>query len=243
MSAYLMSLCLQRVLSRLELEVDDVTSLLDALVGSIIMSLVVTAALYGIIWVIRNGRRRQVSTPRPFIVPMSVPIGLRNFARRAGRALRFRTAGTERDAPRTANYVVWNERLPVTRKVLEQVRALAKSNEPFFGALVSTHPPTIKIARHIALPIVTQLVAVRDLDPSNLGGVTRDDLVATFHTHRSDLSVLEHDERTFRLVDAFAGPKIHIIGSVKGLQFYRARHGPVFTKRDSKSEVNSALGK
>jgi hypothetical protein len=34
------------------------------------------------------------------------------------------------------------------------------------------------------------------------------------------------------MVDAFAGPKIHIIGSVKGLQLYSAHDGPAFTKRD-----------
>lgn len=213
--------------------------LLDALVGSIVMSLIATAALYGIIWMFRNGRRRNVLTARPFVAPVFP--ALRNFARRANRALRFRTVGTERNVSQTAAYVIWNQRLPITRKVLEQIRGLAKSNEPFSGLLVSSHPATIKMTENGPMPIVTCLIAVKDLDASNLSGTACDDMVATFHTHRSSLETLEHDERLFRVIDAFAGPKLHIVGSAKGLQFYRARN-PVVIKRDNKTEVRSTHG-
>jgi hypothetical protein len=125
----------------------------------------------------------------------------------------------------------------MTRKVLEQVRSLARSNEPFFGVLVSTHPPTIGMTENGPIPLVTRLIAVKDLDPSNFDGVSPEDLVATFHTHQSKLEVLEHDESAFRIIDAFAGPRIHIIGSMNGLQFYHARHSPPAINRNNNSEV------
>jgi hypothetical protein len=140
-------------------------------------------------------------------------------------------------AYRTGAYELCNKKLPIAGKVLEQVRGLAKSNEPFSGILVSTHPPTIKIMESGTMPVVTQLIPIENFDANNLNRISHKDLVATFHTHRSDLAVFEHDERIFKLVDAFAGPKIHIIGSVRGLRFYRARGSPAMTTRDRNVEV------
>jgi len=211
-------------------------SLQEALVGSIVLSLIATAALYGIIWMIRNGRRRCVSTPRPFDVPNSLYARLRNLTSTANRALRFRTPMVT-PAYRTGAYELCNKKLPIAGKVLEQVRGLAKSNEPFSGLLISTHPPTIKIMESGTMSVVTRLIPIEDFDANNLNRISHEDVVATFHTHRSDLSVFEHDERIFRLVDAFAGPKIHIIGSVRGLRFYRARGSPAMTTRDRNVEV------
>jgi hypothetical protein len=147
---------------------------------------------------------------------------LRNLASTANRTLRFHT---QTPTHSTVAFEVWRGKLPITGKVLEQVRRLARSNEHFSGFLVSTHPPTIKIMESGPTPVVTRLLPVEDFDPDNLNKISHEDLVGTFHTHCSELSAFEHDERIFRVVDALAGPKIHIIGSVRGLRFYRARGG------------------
>jgi hypothetical protein len=178
-------------------------------------------------------KRRHVPTPQSFAARIQRPfIRLRNLARQANSSLRFRTPQRQ-----TAAYEVWNKRLPVTSKVLEQIRSLAKSGEPFSGLLVSTHPVTMRMTQDGATPIVTRLIVVKDLVPPNFSGIDCKDLVATFHTHHSRLDVLEHDERLFRIVDAFAGPKIHIIASVRGLRFYSARGGPALVTRDRNVEV------
>jgi len=211
----------------------------SSFIESVAVSLIATAVVFGILWVLS---RRHLLTLRPIVVPVvqrrrALSAGLRSIVHRAGRRLRFRTVKQEMAGTRFATYKDWDNKLPMTKKVLEQVIGLARSNEPFFGVLVSTHPPTIKMTKNGPMPIVTRLVAVNNLDPSSFNGIAHEDLVATFHTHRLRLDVLEHDERLFRVVDAFAGPKIHIIGSVKGLQLYCARSSPVVIKRDSKLEV------
>jgi hypothetical protein len=211
-----------------------------SIIQSIVLSIIAAAAVFAILWMLR--RRRYLPTLRPIVTPFVqgprlMSAGLRNFAHRANRTMRFHTAESKRVDTRPTNYEIWSNKLPMTRKVLEQVRSLAKSNEPFFGVLVSTHPPTIGMTGNGPIPLVARLIAVKDLDPSSLGDISGGDLVATFHTHRSRLDVLEHDENAFRVIDAFAGPKIHIIGSVNGLQFYHTRHSPVVIKRDNSPEV------
>jgi len=207
------------------------------LIQSIVFIIAATAVL-GNLWVIR--RRKSLASLRSMDIPFVQRHPL--LSTRLGglvskRTMRFRTPETRRDDAEHGTYEIWSNKLPMTRKVLEQVRSLAKSNEPFFGVLVSTHPPTIGMTGNGPIPLVARLIAVKDLDPSSLGDISGGDLVATFHTHRSRLDVLEHDENAFRVIDAFAGPKIHIIGSVNGLQFYHTRHSPVVIKRDNSPEV------
>jgi hypothetical protein len=202
--------------------------------ASILLSGLGTLVLLGTLWMVRN--RGHARTSRPLITPAldrwPFAAGLRNLAQRANSSLRFRTAQQEAVA-----YQIWNKKLPVTGRVLEQIRRIAKSNEPFSGLLVSTHPPTIKIMENGTIPVVTRLIPTEDFHAKSLNEVPHEALVATFHTHRSDLSVFEHDERIFKLVDALAGPKIHIVGSSRGLRFYIGRGGPASVTRDRNEEV------
>jgi len=207
-----------------------VTDAPEVMLGSIVASLIATAVLSAVVWMIWNLVRRRVSSTRRFASPIPLHARLRNLASTANRRPRFSTPQT---AIRQASaYEVWDGRLPTTGKVLEQVKGLARSNVQFSGLLVSTHPPTIKVMEGGSMPIVTRLIPVGGFDSGNLNQTIPEELVATFHTHRSDLSIFEHDEQLFKLVDAFAGPKIHVIGAVRGLRFYRARDGPALVTRD-----------
>lgn len=212
---------------------------LVGLIQPLIVFIIGTIAISGILWMMR--KRKPLATLRfadiPFGRHQLLSRRLGSFTRRTNRALRFHTPGGEIDNEQQATYEIWNNKLPMTRKVLEQVRGLAKSSEPFFGVLVSSHPPTIGMTENGPMPLVTRLIAVKDLDPSNFDGVSPEDLVATFHTHQSKLEVLKHDESTFRIIDAFAGSRIHIIGSMNGLQFYHARHSLPAINRNNNSEV------
>lgn len=120
------------------------------------------------------------------------------------------------------DYVVCNDKLPMSNQVHEQLCALARSPTPNSALLLSTSPPTIKMAESGPAPVVTELRSVASLE--NLQGVPKDgrNTVGSFHNHLNDLGLSPHDSRIFQNLDRWLGPKYHVVGSRQGLRVYVA---------------------
>ena len=124
----------------------------------------------------------------------------------------------------SGDYRPWNKRLPVSRRVIDQIHIAAKQETPISAVLLTTSPPTVKLTEDGSLPVVTELKLVSTLEEVQLltQTVPPERIVATFHNHETQLDVLPHDAKLFLGVDSQLGNKLHLIGSRRGIQFYSA---------------------
>ncbi len=142
-------------------------------------------------------------------------------------------------------YKAWRGSLPLLSSTLGEMRNLCRSPTPKFGLLLSTPIPTIAIGRNGAFPIATEIRGITSDEMENPETLARQftkrRIVATFHTHATDLSLLPHDEKLFGNLDHQLGTRLHVIGSSKGFQFYLSNGSP--RGKTLKEEVSLKNGK
>lgn len=170
--------------------------------------------------------KRSKAVDRP---PMRNP---GNHVRLAGRGSGFQ----RKEAQDLASYESWSGQIPMTKESHDLLCALAGNTTPISALLITTSPPSIGMTKDGPVPIVTQLKTLTTLeDMQNLPQSDSNNVVADFHNHSECLELLEHDARLFRRIDNLLGPKLHIIGSKRGLRIYAtSNHDPaVFNLREN----------